>query len=621
MARRWWAHAGIALVAALAGAGAGMLAGGSAGAQASDTSSGAVPALSRAGLSLPGVGITLPSVGVTVPSVGVTLPGVTVSTPAVTVSTPEVGVSTPQIEVSTPTQTSTTPTETSTTSGGGTSTSPTGGGTGTSTTTRTTPPPSTGGHSGDLASAASVAGSAPNAARAADHGGSTPVAHGRARSVATGGTRTRRSQHRGTGASTGIAAAGVGASVVPPASLAGAARGTHATHATHAGEGGSGNPLEAIGKGIPLPLPDWSKPIILALLALAIWFGVRSRMAGRRAGRLERQRATLQRDVGAMQAALVPEVPARVGGLAVSVAYRPAEGPAAGGDFYDVFVPEQGKVAIVLGDVAGHGPRALTRAALTRYTLRAYLQAGLEPRAALALAGRVLADPSAEQFATVAVAVYDTREGVLTYASAGHPPPIVHGVQAREPLTVCASPPVGWTVPTGRRQTSVSLDPGAVVCFFSDGLIEARYREGMLGRERLGELLAGLGPRPDAAELLELVRTETLATPDDMAACILVPELTVIAGHTHIEEFEADARALGGTQVRDFLEGCLISSAEIERAIDHTSDIAAVCGAALLRVELGETSSTVSVTAPASRPRGKMPDRRPEPTGEPSRAR
>jgi hypothetical protein len=616
MVRRWWAHAGIALVVALVGVGAGMLAGGSAGAQASDTSSSPAPG----GLSVPGLGITLPRIGVTVPSVGVTLPGVTVSTPAITVSTPEVGVSTPQIDVSTPTQTSTSPSETPTTSGGGTPTSPTGGGTGTSTTT-TTPPSSTGGHSGDLASAASVSGSAPNASRAAaatGHGRSAGGTGGRIR-TATSRARARRTQH-GAGAATGVAAAGAGASALPRGGLTGVARGTRATRTKGSG---SGNPLEAIGKRIPLPLPvpDWSKPIILVLLLLAIWFGVRSRMAGRRAGRLERQRTTLQRDVGAMQAALVPEIPARVGGLAMSVAYRPAEGPAAGGDFYDVFVPEQGKVAIVLGDVAGHGPRALTRAALTRYTLRAYLQAGLEPRAALALAGRVLADPTAEQFATVAVAVYGAREGVLTYASAGHPPPIIHGVQAREPLVVCASPPVGWTVPTGRRQTTVSLDPGAVVCFFSDGLIEARYEEGMLGRERLDELLAGLGPRPDAAELLELVRAETVATPDDMAACILVPELTVIAGHTHIEELEADARALGGTQVRDFLEGCLVSSAEIERAIDHTSDIAAVCGAALLRVELGETSSTVSVSAPASLPRGTMPDRRPQPTGEPSGAR
>jgi serine phosphatase RsbU (regulator of sigma subunit) len=113
------------------------------------------------------------------------------------------------------------------------------------------------------------------------------------------------------------------------------------------------------------------------------------RLAARRARRLEDQRATLLRDVDVMQAALVPEVPASLGGLAVSVAYRPAEGPAAGGDFYDLFIPAPGKVAIILGDVAGHGHEALIQAALTRYTLRAYIQAGLEPRAALALAGEV----------------------------------------------------------------------------------------------------------------------------------------------------------------------------------------------------------------------------------------
>src|SRR5262249_52186498 len=158
---------------------------------------------------------------------------------------------------------------------------------------------------------------------------------------------------------------------------------------------------------------------------------------------LERQRTRLLADVGVLQAALVPEVPAHLGGLAVSVAYRPAEGPGAGGDFYDLFIPEPGKVAIMLGDVAGHGPDALAQAALTRYTLRAYIQAGLEPRAALELAGRALLDPAGERFATVALGVFDSRSSALKYASAGHPPPIVRGVATEEPVTACSSPPVG----------------------------------------------------------------------------------------------------------------------------------------------------------------------------------
>ncbi len=367
-------------------------------------------------------------------------------------------------------------------------------------------------------------------------------------------------------------------------------------------ERGTSDPLDAIGRHIPLPIPvpDWSKPIIVVLLLLAFWFGVRARLAALRARRLEGQRATLLRDVDVMQTALVPDVPARVGGLAVSVAYRPADGPAAGGDFYDVFVPEPGKVAIMLGDVSGHGHRALSHAALTRYTLRAYIQAGLEPRAALALAGRALADPAIEHFATVAVGVYHTQEGKLTYASGGHPAPLLHCCGAREPLEICCSPPIGWVVPTGRRQTTMFLPAGAVVCFFSDGLIEARCGEELLGRERLTEMLAALGPRPRASELLERVRAVAAATTDDMAACILVPEAGARAALTQVEELEVDIRALGGVHVRRFLEACRVPPLEITHVIERGSDIAAVFGTVLLRVELGAADTAATATACAA---------------------
>jgi hypothetical protein len=368
----------------------------------------------------------------------------------------------------------------------------------------------------------------------------------------------------------------------------------------HAKVRASSNPLDTIGRHIPLPVPvpDWSKPIIIALLLLVLWFGSRSRLAALRAGRLEGQRATLLRDLEVMQTALVPEVPARLGGLGVSVAYRPAEGPAAGGDFYDLFTPAPGRVAIILGDVAGHGHEALTQAALTRYTLRAYLQAGLEPRTALALAGRVLADPAIEHFATVVVGVYDKQSGRLTYASAGHPPPILRGFEFPEPLTICCSPPIGWGVPTGRRQTTVSLPAGAEVCFFSDGLLEARSEGELLGRERLTEILAALGPRPAAAALLEQVRAAAQATPDDMAACILRAETTAGGADVHVEELEVDARALTGVHILRFLEACKVPAPEITRTIRLAGEIAAPLGSALLRIECGRAGATATVISP-----------------------
>jgi hypothetical protein len=358
--------------------------------------------------------------------------------------------------------------------------------------------------------------------------------------------------------------------------------------------------LEAIGRHIPfpLPVPEWSKPIILALLLLALWLSVRSRVAGIRARRLESQRAVLLHDVGVMQEALVPNVPASLGGLALSVAYRPAEGPAAGGDFYDVFVPATGKVAIILGDVAGHGHEALRDAALIRYTLRAYIQAGMEPRTALGLAGRALARPVGDHFATVAVGVYDRRGSQLTYALAGHPPPILHGVPAPEPLTICCSPPLGWTAPTGRRQSIVTLPAGATVCFFSDGLIEARSGDGLLGREGLSEILASLGPRPDASELLAKVRAAAQATPDDMATCMLSPEASAVCPWLHVEELEVDSHQLEGANVQRFIEACMVSTPEAARAIELAATIASASGTAVMRVESTSTGTSVIVLPP-----------------------
>lgn len=370
--------------------------------------------------------------------------------------------------------------------------------------------------------------------------------------------------------------------------------------AHRSGTHGSGNPLDAIGRQIPLPLPvpDWSKPIIAALLILALWLGVRSRVAALRARRLESQRTSLLRDVGFMQTALVPEIPARLGGLTVSVAYRPAEGPAAGGDFYDVFVPATGKVAVILGDVAGHGHEALRQAALIRYTLRAYIQAGLEPRMALALAGRALGQPRGEYFATVAVGIYDRRGSRLTYSLAGHPPPIFRGFAAPAPLTICSSAPVGWTMPTGRRQSTLTLPPRSEVCFFSDGLIEARLENGLLGRERLAQILGELDPRAQAPDLLARVRAAARETPDDMAACILAPEAGARAG-AHVEELEADVRELASGEVERFIDACRIPAPAMARAMKHAFDIAGASGTVLLRIERGRAGATITAMPPA----------------------
>lgn len=409
-------------------------------------------------------------------------------------------------------------------------------------------------------------------------------------------------------------ATNVAATSAPAASSAAAFARTSTAHGAHS-KSSSSNPLESIGRQIPfpVPVPDWSKPIILVLLLLAILFAVRSRLATLRARRLEGQHETMLSDLDDMQAALVPAIPERLGGLSVSVAYRPADGPAAGGDFYDLFELEPGRVAIVLGDVVGHGRPALTQAALTRYTLRAYLQAGLEPRAALALAGSVLATPGEKRFATVVAAIHDSSSGRLTYACAGHPPPISIGFDAPEPITVCCSAPICCDLPTGRRQTTVSLPEGARLCFFSDGLPEARTGDDLLGRERLVEITRELGASIGAPALLERIRREASATPDDMVACIVsaaaVPAAAAVVPTApggppasritvaQLEELEVDQHELAEPRVRYFLAACGFDSAQVTALLVQAGEIAGGDGAALLRIERprsGEPTATVS---------------------------
>jgi serine phosphatase RsbU (regulator of sigma subunit) len=336
---------------------------------------------------------------------------------------------------------------------------------------------------------------------------------------------------------------------------------------------------------------------------VAIVFAARSRLAARRARRLEQQDELLLEDVEAMQRALVPAVPARLEGLAVSAAYFAADGPAAGGDFYDVFVVPAGKVAIILGDACGHGRDALARAALTRYTLRAYLQTGLEPRAALRLAGRTLADPQSFHFATAVLALYDSQSGTLTYATAGHPVPIIHGNGTPEPPSALASTPIGSARPTGRAQTKVSLPPGSAACFYSDGLTDARQPGGALfGRGRLVETLRSMGQRPAAAELLGRVRAQADISRDDMAACVIAPEASGAGAAdgalTHVEELEADYGELSGADVGSFLQSCAISPAETAQALEQARQIASRFETALLTVHCTSAGATVVATPP-----------------------
>lgn len=302
---------------------------------------------------------------------------------------------------------------------------------------------------------------------------------------------------------------------------------------------------------------------------------------------LTRAADELRDEVGVLQAALLPTVPRRVGALELSVAYRPAEGPGAGGDFYDLVELDRERAAIVLGDVSGHGRDALSRSALMRYTLRAYLEAGLDPRSALAVAGRALETELGEDFTTVVVAVHDPAAGTLTCASAGHPPPIVLGDDAYEPVTPCSAPPIGVGVPTGVRQTTLPLRAGTVACFYTDGVTDAHVGGRALGRERLARRVAALKAGAGAESLISRIAKGGGAARDDMAACVI----RVLSGPTDpaatIEELDCSPEELDGDLPERFLTACGLPASEIAAALGPARAAASAAGrGALLRVQV-----------------------------------
>ena len=360
--------------------------------------------------------------------------------------------------------------------------------------------------------------------------------------------------------------------------------------------GGGSSPIAQVFNSIEqvIPWPIWLLVGILALLAGG--FALRSRIVSRRAARLERQREELLGDVGLLQRALLPDVPDSLAGIEVSVAYRPAEGPAAGGDFYDVFELDPDRTAIIVGDVCGHGRQALAVTALMRYTLRAYLGAGFEPRVALQVAGRTIdGDPDGE-LTTVVLAVYDARAGTLTYACAGHEPPIVLGPGSHEPVTVSSSPPLGGFMATGHRQTTLPLPPGSAACFFTDGLVEARLGEKMMGRARLTELVTELAPGEGAQLLLQRLAAAADRAPDDMAACLVrARDDAVDARGVRVEELETDAAELAGERVLTFLTACGIPEESARESLEAARAKAAEFGGALIRVHASGKGGRVEI--------------------------
>lgn len=161
------------------------------------------------------------------------------------------------------------------------------------------------------------------------------------------------------------------------------------------------------------------------------------------------------------------------------------------GDTFDYAVNgDTAHLAII--DAIGHGLEAARIANLAVAAYRHGRRLGYEPAGIYAAMDTAVADQfGTEKFATAQLATLALSTGRLRWVNAGHPPPMVLRRHRRIDLTSEPCLPVGLALDEAPVVNESELEPGDLVLFFTDGIIEARSAEGeQFGRDRLGDLLA-----------------------------------------------------------------------------------------------------------------------------------
>jgi serine phosphatase RsbU (regulator of sigma subunit)/anti-sigma regulatory factor (Ser/Thr protein kinase) len=232
-------------------------------------------------------------------------------------------------------------------------------------------------------------------------------------------------------------------------------------------------------------------------------------LAGQAAQALERARRfeSEQRIAETLQQSVLPSSLPVLPTVQLAGRYLPGTAELeVGGDWYDAIQLSNGRLGLVVGDVVGKGVRAAATMGQLRNAIRAFSLDRLKPMTTLGRLSRLAEEVIETSFATVVYAELDPETGVCRYASAGHPPPLVATLDGRvEYLEGGRGLPLGTGVASTYRQAVAELPDGAVLLFYTDGLVERRGHSIDEGFERLRAAVA-TGPRDPqrlAAHVLE----------------------------------------------------------------------------------------------------------------------
>jgi serine phosphatase RsbU (regulator of sigma subunit) len=228
----------------------------------------------------------------------------------------------------------------------------------------------------------------------------------------------------------------------------------------------------------------------------------------------------------AMQRSLLPQVQPQVKGLAVGAIYAWPERIELGGDLYDYLVLDDGRLAVVVGDVTGHGVDAAADMAMAKFVFRSLAREHPMPGGFLAAANEVVVgEIGPGKFITMLYLLIDPSTGVVICSSAGHPPPRLVGPDGSVEPLAASGLALGVETEQSYQEVRGRLEARGSVVLYTDGVIEARRGPELYGFERLDELLArrcALSPEDLSASVIQSARRFTGGELLDDCAVVVV---------------------------------------------------------------------------------------------------
>jgi PAS domain S-box-containing protein len=236
-----------------------------------------------------------------------------------------------------------------------------------------------------------------------------------------------------------------------------------------------------------------------------------------------------ERDIAAaLQQSLLPEHFPPLPGVVLAASYLPAsDGARVGGDWYDAFPLGDGRILVAIGDIVGHGIQAASAMGQVRNALRAYANEEPSPASIFTRINTLLSEAAGNLFCTAFCGVIDPWARTITYSDAGHPATLVLNPRGEASfLEGARSTPLGALRNARYDEQTETLEPGAIVVAYTDGLVESR-REPIDARlDALADAASAAANLPPAriTEFVESKLVDDGEREDDVA--MIVVQLT-----------------------------------------------------------------------------------------------